>query len=119
MTTKWANNSSQPPDFGELFKEKFAVVLLRGKNSFGDHIYSYVKITFPNFKRMYDSMMANDNFMPSDFGEVIAAGTGEPSEELKAEIAAQYPMIGNKPSGAAGASASAPPPPQNKAWDEY
>lgn len=118
MTSKWTNDQADvKTDFDKLFAEKFAVVLLRGKNSFGDLIYSYVKITFANFKRMYEEMETKNTFVPSDFGEVVAAGTGEPSDEVKAEIAAQYPMMEQKPAGNGGGSAAAPI--AKKAWDEY
>ncbi|MDX2074051.1 MAG: hypothetical protein SFX19_06780 [Alphaproteobacteria bacterium] len=122
MTTKWANNpAGEKPDFSELFKEQYAVVLMRGKNSFGDHIYSYIKITFANFKRMYEEMEAKKQFTPSDYGEVVAAGTGEPTDEVKAEIAAQYPMLDQKPasSSSSGSGGSAAAPVAKKAWDEY
>lgn len=114
--SKWTTpNASGKPDFSKLFDEKFAVVLLRGKNSFGDNIYSYVKISFPNFKRMYESMMANETFMPSDFGEVVAAGKGEPNDEVKAEISRLYPLIEQN----AAAPAAPAPAPEKKNWDEY
>ena len=52
VTTKWTSKTgSSAPDFSELFKEEFAVLLLRGKNNFGTQIYSYVKISFGNIKR--------------------------------------------------------------------
>lgn len=118
-TTKDTNST---PDFAELFKEDYAVLLLRGKNNFGDHIYSYVKISLPNMKRLYEDMSAGRPFNPSDFGEVVAAGTGEPSPDVEAEVAAAYPVIGKNASsnvfqGALSDVMEAPPP--KKAWDEY
>ena len=116
MSTQWTTKETgASPDFSELFKEEYAVLLLRGKNSFGDHIYSYVKVSLPNIKRLYESLNIGTTFNPSDFGEVIAAGKGEPTEEVKAEIAAQYPLIDQKPGAVQETAAPLP----KKAWDEY
>jgi hypothetical protein len=38
-------------------------------------------------------MQAGENFKPSDFGQVLVAGTGEPSEALKAEMAIAHHML--------------------------
>lgn len=115
MTTQ---STTKGPDFAELFKEEFVVLLLRGKNNFGDLIYSYVKVTYPNIKRMQESLSKGGTFHASDYGEVIAAGTGEPTDEVKREIAAQYPVMDQKLSGGeSGGSAAAPV--AKKAWDEY
>ncbi len=140
MAARWTSkDGGKAPDFSELFKEEFAVLLLRGKNSFGDNIYSYVKVALPNIKRLYAALSADSTFNPSDFGEVIAAGVGEPSPEIQAEIAALYPDL-NQPadnnsgnSGNSGSSqssgnsansrnsgaASSQPPIAKKSWDEY
>ncbi len=128
MTTQWTSKTDHStPDFSELFKEEFVVLLLRGKNSFGDHIYSYVKVSLPNIKRLYESLNGGSTFNPSDFGEVVAAGKGEPSDEVKAEIAATYPMK-NKPANASTIirnseedteESEATAPILKKNWDEY
>jgi hypothetical protein len=122
MTSKWSDSgTSNKPDFSEFFKEEYGVILLRGKNSFGDFIYSYIKVSFNNIDRLQHSLRNQLPFNPSDFGEVIAAGTGEPSDEVKAEIAAQYPMAGGKPAPGA-PKAQDPVMPikaAQKAWDEY
>jgi len=115
MTGKSPNPGETTPDFSEFFKEDFGVLLLRGKNNFGDRIYSYVKVSFPNIERMQQSIRDRTPFNPSDFGEIIAAGTGDPPPEVQAEISSQYPMIDQKP--ATPGPAAAPPP--KKAWDEY
>lgn len=124
MTTQWTNSGGgAAPDFSELFKDEYAVLLLRGKNRFGDKIYSYVKVTLPNIKRLYQSLSLGETtgFTPSDYGEVVAAGTGEPTDEVKAEIAAQYPMMGKTSGGSAmpAPAAATAAPPAKKAWDEY
>ena len=121
MTGKDLKNNPDIAAFRSLFEEKGAVVLLRGKNSFGDLIFSYVKIVLSNIERLQSSVQNHTAFTPSDFGEVIAAGRGEPSEELQAEIAAQYPVLDDKAgtNKTSGSGASAAAPIAKKAWDEY
>ena len=72
---------------------KETVILAQGKNMFGDEIYSYIKFSMKNFRRLRDAMIAGENFKPSDYGEVIAAGRGEPPQELKDEMRIQYGLI--------------------------
>jgi len=109
-------DASGQPDFSDLFKKEFAVILLRGKNTFGKLIYRYVKVSIPNLTKLQDSLKNGINFNASDFGEVVAAGTGEPSDEVRAEIASQYPMAEQKAPAVAAAAAE---PLEKKAWDEY
>ena len=121
--TKWtATDTKGAPDFAKLFEEDYAILLLRGKNSFGDHIFSYVKISLPNMKRLYEDMREGRPFNPSDFGEVVAAGTGEPSAEVRAEVASAYPIMNQNtgsPNIFEGAPATPAEPIKKKAWDEY
>lgn len=117
MTTQ---ATGQSPDFGELFKEDFAVLLLRGKNAFGTLIYSYVKVSLPNIKRLYESLQSGAQFNASDFGEVVAAGTGDPTDEVKAEIASQYPMLDqNQMASTIASTPDIAAPIAKKAWDDY
>jgi len=95
---------------------EFVVLLLRGKNSFGDKIFSYVKIHLPNLPRLKSAIVSGGGFNPSDFGEVVAAGRGEPTEEIKAELAATYKVFEGQTSG--GVTSNPTPTPQ-KSWDEY
>lgn len=98
----------------ELMNEE-VVILLQGKNSFGDDIYSYLKVTIRNFYALTEFVKSRGDFIPSEYGSVIAAGTGEPSPALRAEMAVTYNLI------------DIPRPPQNNAkisvappalWDE-
>ena len=56
-------------------------------------IYSYVKVGLPNIKLLYAAMNSGQDFSPSDFGEIIAAGKGMPTEEIRAEMANTYSML--------------------------
>ena len=120
--SKWTTNgisnkeSTQEPAANPL-TNGFVVLLLYGKNSFGDKIFSFVKINLPNLPKLKSAILAGKGFTPSDFGEVVAAGKGDPSPELRAEVAAQYPVMD-------GQKAVTPPPAaiiptEKKAWDEY
>ncbi|MDE3037256.1 MAG: hypothetical protein KGJ21_02195 [Pseudomonadota bacterium] len=120
MTSKWTT-SSLPGEAGDKdatipLAKQFAVVLLRGKNAFGDMIYSYVKIFTPNIRAFKDAMEAGKGFNPSDFGEVLAAGKGEPPPEVHAEMTSLYPFMDSKGNPRPSA---APIPTEKKSWDEY
>ena len=125
--TQWSSpGQGAKPDFSQFFKDDYGIILLRGKNSFGDLIYSYVKVTFPNIDRLQHCLRNRLPFIPSDFGEVVAAGTGEPTDEVKMEVGRLYPIIDQKPpadaptaSATAPQASAAPPAPEKKAWDEY
>lgn len=79
--------------FAELFKDEYAIILLQGKNAFGKMIFSYVKVTLPNIKKLHAAMNSGEDFSPSDFGIIVAAGEGEPSDVLKTEIADTFNML--------------------------
>lgn|GEM_PF-3306754 len=103
----------------EELETRTGVLLLYGKNSFGDKIYSYLEITIPNLRRLKAATMSGEAFTPSDFGTVIAAGRGEPTEEVKAEIAATHQVLDGRTAPAKPAASAAPIPAAKKAWDEY
>lgn len=93
--TKAMGDPSHTEEFqisDELLAQE-AVILAEGKNMFGDPIYSYIKFPMRNFRKLRDAMAAGENFKPSDYGEVIAAGRGEPSQELKDEMRVQYGLV--------------------------
>lgn len=69
------------------------VILLQGSNLFGDAIYSYLKLTGRNLKEMFSKMQSGENFKPADFGAVLQAGRGEPTAEVRAEMATTYNMV--------------------------
>jgi hypothetical protein len=111
-------NKNDKTDFGDLFKDEYAVILLQGRNSFGDSIYSYVEVTLPNIKRLYAALNSGDDFTPSDFGTILLAGKGAPSEEVRKEMSSTHNMM--QPIAPAIFQKGSPPMPvQKKAWDEY
>lgn len=70
-----------------------AVILLQGMNLFGDAIFSYLKLTMRNFAKLSLAMANGENFTPSDFGEVVAAGRGQPSRELQDEMRVKHNLV--------------------------
>jgi hypothetical protein len=128
MNGKWSDNETKPngnaDKFGELFKDEYAVILLQGKNSFGDLIFSYVKVSLPNIKRLHAALNSGEDFSPSNFGEILIAGKGVPSDELRAEMASSYNTLQQSANAASPApftpaSAYTPIPIEKKAWDEF
>lgn len=92
------------------------VILMQGKNPFGDRIYSYLKLTVRDLMRLQSTIQSGVGFNPSDFGSVVAAGKGDPTPEIKAEVAAMYHLLDNFSNIA---SSDVAPPPKPKAWDEF
>lgn len=122
MSTKWSTEvlgKGGKPDFAALLKDDFKVILLRGKNVFGDMIYCYLKVTFGDLNRLQEALDSPNTFNISDYGTVIAAGRGEPTDEVQAEVALAYPMIEKpRPLSELKPPASAVKT-EKKAWDEY
>lgn len=119
MTTQWSTrglDSAQPgTGIDKSILEESVVILMQGKNTFGDRIYSYLKVTLNDLKRMQFNASEGNPFNPSDYGTVIAAGQGEPTAEIKQEIESNYKVL------SAGRQQAAPPapPPEAKGWDEF
>ncbi len=87
-----------------------------GKNSFGDKIYSYLKITLGGLDKLKLAIQVGKMFSPNDFGTIIAAGRGEPSDDVRAEIASTYKILDTKPSAPPMAAVTVT---EKKSWDEY
>ncbi len=92
-TDAFGGGSSSSNVIDEKLLDVDIVILLQGTNLFGDGIYSYLRLPGRKLKEMFAKMRAKENFNPSDFGEVLSAGRGDPSQEVRAEMAATYNMI--------------------------
>jgi hypothetical protein len=101
METHMKNNWSTPsfgkhvsPDLvADEYLDTEIVILLQGTNLFGNPVYSYLKLLGKALKEMFTKMQRGENFKPSDFGTVLAAGTGYPSEEVRKEMKDEYNLI--------------------------
>ena len=122
MSTKWSTQvvgqSGGSPDFGALLKDEYAIIFLQGKNTFGDIVYCYVKVMMPDIDKMHTILQGDAGFNPSDFGQVVAAGKGDPTHEVKAELALSYPMFAQPKTMNLPNIANAAPI-EKKSWDEY
>ncbi|MBM3618356.1 MAG: hypothetical protein FJX23_07400 [Alphaproteobacteria bacterium] len=85
-TTKSSSGNGTPPVNFDDLGDELAVILVQGKNSFGDDIYCYLNLPLKNIKPVQDALAGNNGFTPSKFGTVLAAGRGQPTEEVKREI---------------------------------
>ena len=96
MKNKWSAlgfSNVSPEWVTEDLLETEIVILLQGNNMFGNRVYTYVKLLGKHLKEMFDVMKKGDNFKPSDFGTVIAAGVGDPPQEVRDEMREQYNMM--------------------------
>lgn len=120
MSTLWNTKAISKAGSGAELSDQLSadevVILLQGKNNFGDRIFSYLKLTLQDMMRMQTAVLSGQPFNPSDFGTVVAAGKGEPTDEVKSEISALYRII--DPNQMAPAAPAAPPV-QQKAWDDF
>lgn len=69
------------------------VILLQATNLYGEPVYSYLQLLGSSLKKMFAKMQAGENFKPADFGTVVAAGRGIPSQETRDEMKREYNMI--------------------------
>ncbi len=92
-TTKAYSKNSTPVEIDEKLLDEEVVILMQGRNVYGDQIYSYLQLTLRNLHRLKDAMDADEQFMPADYGTVLAAGKGEPTDELRAEMAVSHNLI--------------------------
>lgn len=115
MSTDWVAKSfsknSTPVAVDDSYLDEEVVILLQGKNSFNDRIFSYLKLTFRNFLVMREVMALKKPFLPSDFGTVLAAGKGDPTPELRSEMAIAYQLV-DTPQFVPQMDTAPPPPPK-------
>jgi len=92
-TTKAQSKNSTHLELSEQTLNEEAVILLQGVNTFGDRVFSYLKLTVRNYLKLKDALKNGDKFFPSEFGTVLAAGKGEPSQELRSEMAVTHKLV--------------------------
>jgi hypothetical protein len=120
MNTTWKTSAfsknSTPVELDEALLNEKVVILLQGKNIYSDAIFTYLQLTLKSLQQLRDKMRSGEDFMPAEYGTVLAAGKGEPSPEMRSEMAVTHNMV-DVPRPKA-----APPPtyavPQPKLWDD-
>lgn len=121
MSSTWKtgafSKNSTPLELDDSLLGEKVVILLQGKNVYGDQIFTYLQLTLRSLQQLRDKLRKAEDFMPAEYGEVLAAGKGEPSAEMRSEMAVTHNMVDvPKPKAAV-----APPSyaiPQPKLWDE-
>lgn len=97
MKNNWSAQGFGKHVSPDLIEDKYlqteVVIFLQGTNMFGNQVFLYLKLFGSALKEMFAKMHNGENFKPSDYGTVIAAGTGTPPESLRNEMKAEYNMV--------------------------
>lgn len=104
--------------FTDAQLDELVVALVQGTNLFGDKIYSYVQLPLRKYIEMARLMRDGKKFKSSDFGTVLAAGKGEPTAELKQEMAVTHNLVDVPKPAASTTSKAAPAFAAPKFWGE-
>ena len=74
----------------QIIAEKTVCILLvRGETPDGSKIFAYVAIRADKLEAFMEAQKQG-TFYPEDYGIVIEAGEGEPSDEIKAKMTNEY-----------------------------
>jgi hypothetical protein len=74
----------------QIIAEKTVCILLvTGEDPDGGSIFAYVAIRADRLQE-FMAAQGSDTFYPEDFGVIIEAGEGEPSEELRRKMETEY-----------------------------
>lgn len=120
MNTTWKTSAysknSTPVELDDALLNEKVVILLQGKNVYGDPIFTYLQLTLKSLQQLRDKMRKREDFMPAEYGTVLTAGKGEPTAEMRSEMAVTHNMIDvPRPKPMAPASYAVPQP---KLWDD-
>ncbi len=74
----------------QIIAEKTVCILLvRGENPDGNSIYAYVAVRADRLES-FMAAQKSGTFYPEDFGVIIEAGEGEPSDEVRKKMETEY-----------------------------
>jgi hypothetical protein len=74
----------------EIIAQKtVCVLLIRGEDPDGQPIYAYVAVRADRLQEFMDAQ-STGTFYPEDFGVIVEAGEGEPSEEVRQRMETEY-----------------------------
>jgi len=74
----------------QIIAEKTVCILLvRGENPDGQPIYAYVAVRADKLESFMEAQKSG-MFYPEDFGVIVEAGEGEPSEEIRKKMETEY-----------------------------
>lgn len=69
------------------------MLLIQGRNTFGDDIYTYVRLPMNRIDDVKKHLSTGQNFVPGHFGTVVAAGRGKPTPDVTEEVGIPEFMI--------------------------
>ena len=75
------------------------IILIEGRNTLGDQIYTYIKLPVGRIDSVREHLTSGGNFVPSEYGTVVASGHGRPSVEVKEEVGEHHYHIFFEPKG--------------------
>lgn len=74
----------------QIIAEKTVCVLLvRGENPDGGKIYAYVAVRADKLEEFMEAQKQG-TFYPEDYGMIVQAGEGEPTDEVKKKMTEEY-----------------------------
>lgn len=73
------------------------MLLVIGRNTFGDEIYTYMKLPMQRIEEVKQKISTGQAFVPAHYGAVLAAGRGIPSEDVREEVGTPDFMLYFKP----------------------
>lgn len=89
MSDNWVTKAvgkTQPvQDYAGVGKE-LTILLILGRNIFGDDIYTYLKLPYAQIENVKKQLDSGQNFTPSHYGTVLAAGRGKPNPDITEEV---------------------------------
>jgi len=80
-------------DDSSTVKNEPTMLLVQGRNTFGDEIYTYVQMPLGRIDEVKAKLASGQNFVPSHYGTVVAAGRGKPTPAVTEEVGIPQFMI--------------------------
>ena len=77
------------PSDKALAEKTVCVLLVRGENPDGNPIYAYVAVRADKLEAFMEAQNSG-LFYPEDFGVIIEAGEGNPSDEIRKKMEEEY-----------------------------
>jgi hypothetical protein len=72
-----------------IAEKTVTILLVRGENPDGESIYAYVAVRADKLEE-FMAAQQDGTFYPEDYGVIIEAGEGEPSDEIRHKMETEY-----------------------------
>ena len=74
----------------QIIAEKtVCVLLIRGENPEGGKIFAYIAVRADKLEEFMEAQKSG-TFFPEDYGIILEAGEGEPTDEVRARMTTEY-----------------------------